>query len=465
VPSFNNQQYGCCGAVITGDFDHDGNADFAFLCDTPGSVVGPTALIVYYGKGDGAFSQAVTAAVLDRDYVHLIAADLNGDGLSDFVLSTTESNGGNNDYRGTAISIVHSLPGRKFSGETNLVAGAGFASMAAADFNRDGQPDLLFTNGSLADSLVLLTNVGTPAITLTSSANPSVIGQTVTFTAIISAPADLTRLPGPGTITFEGLPSGNASVPITFAAGGLGRPFQATATYESAALPVGSTLIKATFPGDSFLNAASASLTQVVNPPASYQLVASPPTLELIAGATASNSVNITVKSLYGFTGTVSLSCTVAYLGSGTNASPPTCGFGASALPVNGADLSTQLILSTTAATAADRKAAADDPLGKTGIALWGGVLLLLLPGHLRSRWLRAAMMLLVVSGSMLSLSSCGGPGSSLAQIGDSLPPTGPSSPSGPPGTQTGNYTVTVSATSDTTVPAPPPVTVQLTVD
>ncbi len=33
-------------------------------------------------------------------------------------------------------------------------------------------------------------------MTLTSSANPSVIGQTVTFTATISAPADLTKLPG-----------------------------------------------------------------------------------------------------------------------------------------------------------------------------------------------------------------------------------------------------------------------------
>src|ERR1700756_1668145 len=116
--------------VITGDFDHNGNADVAFLRSTPGSAVGPTAIIVYYGKGDGTFSQAVTAAVLDREYVHLIAGDLNGDGLSDFVLSTTEGNGGNNDYRGTPIPIVHSLPGRKFSGETNLVAGAGFASMA-----------------------------------------------------------------------------------------------------------------------------------------------------------------------------------------------------------------------------------------------------------------------------------------------------------------------------------------------
>jgi hypothetical protein len=369
------------------------------------------------------------------------------------------------DYRGTAISIVHSLPGRKFSPETNVIAGQGFPSMVAADFNRDGQPDLLFSNGNLADSLVLLTNIGTPSLSLTSSANPSLIGQAVTFTATISAPADLIKVPSPGTITFEGLPSGNASVPITFSAGSPGRPFQATATYEAAALPVGSTLIQATFPGDSFLNAASASLTQVVNPPATYQLVASPAMLELKAGATANNSATITVKSLYGFTGTVSLSCTVAYLGPGTNASPPTCGFGTSPLSVNGADLSTQLVLSTTATTAANRKVPADGSLGKTGIVLWGGVLLLLLPGRVRSRWLAAAMMLLVVSGSMLSLASCGGTGSSTPQIAGSLPPTSPPPPTGPPGTTPGNYTVTVSATSDTTVAAPPPVTVQLMVD
>jgi hypothetical protein len=464
VPSFNNQQYGCCGAVITGDFDHDGNADFAFLRYTPGSTEGPTALVIYYGKGDGTFSQAVTAATLDRNYVHLITADLNGDGLFDFVLSTNEGNGGNVDYRGTAISIVHSLPGRKFSAETNIIAGQGFSSMAIADFTRDGQPDLLFTNGGYANSLVLLTNVGTPAMTLTSSANPSVIGQPVTFTATISAPADLNRLPTPGIITFEGLANGNVTVPITFAAAGPGRPFQATATSEAAAPPLGSMLVRATFPGDSLLNPTSASLTQIVNPPASYQLVASPTTLELKAGAAANNSVAITVISLYGFTGNVSLSCTVAYLGSGADASPPTCGFAANPLSVKGVDSSTTLILSTTATTAADRKVAAIGSLGRTGIVLWGGVLLLLLPWRLRGSSLVA--ILLLASGSMLSLASCGGTGSSSPQISGSLPPPAtPPPPTGPSGTTAGNYTVTVSATSDTTAAAPPPVTVQLIVE
>jgi hypothetical protein len=467
VPALEGQPCIYSQEVVTADFDHDGKADWAIHCvhAISASPIGPTAIFVYYGQGNGTFSPPVTAAVLDREYTHLIAADLNGDGLFDFVLDTKEGNGDDSDYRGTAISIVHGLPGRKFSAEKNLIAGQGFATMAVADFNRDGQPDLLFTNGNLADSLVLLTNVGTPAMTLTSSANPSMIGQEVTFTATISAPADLTVLPGASTITFQGLPNASASVPITFARAASNGPFKATATYEAANLPVGSIVITASFPGDSFLNAASASLTQVVNPPPSYQLVASPTTLELKAGATANNSATATVKALYGFTGTVSLSCTVAYLGSGADMNPPTCGFGTNPLAVKGSDVSTQLIVSTTAATAAHRKVAVAGSLGKAAIALWGGILLFLLPGRLRFRRLGVATMLLVtmllvLSGSMLALSSCGGTGGGLPP-----PTTPPGSPTGLPGTETGSYSITVSATSDTTVPAPPPVTVQLTVD
>jgi hypothetical protein len=473
VPTFGGSTTNYIPVVIAGDFDKDGHADFAVIGthsyrgndDDPG----PTAIFVYYGKGDGTFLQPATAGILDRGYLNFRSADLNGDGLGDFVLSTDESNGSDIDYAGTAISVIHGLPGRKFSPETNLIAGEGFASMAVGDFNRDGLPDLLFTNGGLADSLVLLTNTGTPAIALTSSANPSAIGQAVTFTATISAPADLTVLPSPGTITFEGLSGGNVSVPITFAGGGSKGPFKASATYEATALPAGSTVVTAAFPGDTLLNAASASLTQIVNPPG-YQLVASPTTLAVKAGATANNAVTITIKALYGFAGSVSLSCQVDYLGSGTDASPPTCGFGTSTLPVQGSDASTQLVVSTTAATAAGNRVAGHPTLGNAGIVLWGGVLLLLLPGRLRSRWLAAAMMILVVSGSILSLSSCGGTASLSPPTGPpgTPSPTGPPGtppPTGTPGTQAGSYSVTVSAVSDTTAPPPPPITVQLTVN
>lgn len=473
IPPFESRTISYISMPVAGDFDHDGKTDFAVVVAystiAGEGYDGPAPMYVYYGKGDGTFSQPVIAAVLDRVYWNFSTADLNGDGLSDFILSTNETGGLTVDYAGTAIAVVHSLPNRKFSAETNLIAGQGFVAMAAADFNQDGQPDLLFTNGNPADSMVLLLNIGTPAMSLTSSANPSGIGQTVTFTATLSAPADLTVLPSPSTITFAGLPGGNVSFPITFAGGGSKGPFKASATYEATALPIGSTVVTAAFPGDTLLNPASASLTQVVDPPI-YQLVAAPTTLTLKAGATANNSVTVTVKALYGFAGSVSLSCQVTYLGSGTDANPPTCGFGTSTLLVQGSDASTQLIVSTTAATAASNRVAGYRTLGKTGIVLWGGVLLLLLPGRLRSRWLAAAMMILVVSGSMLSLSSCGGTASLSPSTGTpgTLPPTSPPGtppPTGTPGTQAGSYSVTVSAVSDTTAPAPPPVTVQLTVN
>ncbi len=464
IPAFAGQPCAAARSAVSGDFDHDGNADFAVLCLHSGDdyTDGPTALFVYYGNGDGSFSQAMAAAVLDRAYNNVIAAGLNGDKLSDFVLSTNELNGAP-DYRGTAISIVHSLPGRKFSAETNLVAGAGFTSTAAADFTGDGQPDLLFTNGNLANSLVLLTNIGTPALSLTSSANPSVIGEVVTFTAAINAPGDLTSLPSPSTITFAGTPDGDVTVPITFA-GGSGKPFTATAAYQTAGLPLGSTAITTRFPGDSFLNAAAASLTQVVNPPASYGLGASPAVLEVKAGSPANNSVTVTVKSLYGFAGTVSLSCAVSSVGSEASASSPTCGFGTSSFGVTGSDVSTQLVLTAPAAPAEVVRVAADGTLGKTGLVLWGGALLLLIPARRRHRWLAAATLILVVSGSMLSLSSCGGTSSlsppSGRPAGGGVPP-----PTNPPSSQTENFIVTISATSDTAVTPPPPVTVQLTVD
>jgi hypothetical protein len=410
---------------------------------------------VYYGKGDGTFSPPVIAAVLDRRYSDLRAVDLNGDGLTDFVLITE----GQLDYQGSAISILHGLPGRTFSGETNLIAGEGFATMTVADFTRDGQPDLLFTNGGLADSLVLLTNVGTPALTLTSSANPSGIGQSVTFTATISAPADLSKLPEPGTVTFEELPGGDASVPITFSGGGSNGAFKATATYEVADLPVGSTLVTAAFPGDSYLNPASASLTQVINPPPSYQLNASPTTIEMTVGATTNNSVTVTVGSLYGFSGTVNLTCTVAPVETAAGGSLPTCGFATNPLAVKGSDVSTQLIVATAAATAANTKVLGIGAFGKTGIVLWGGVLLLLMPRRLRHRGLASAIMILGLGGSMLSLTSCAG------TVNSSPSTAGPIPPTPPPGKQTGSYTVTVSATSDTTVQAPQPVIVQLKVD
>jgi hypothetical protein len=143
IPAYESRNPNYISLATVEDFDHDGKADIGILANYPpaGTEVydGPAVIFIYYGNSDGTFASPVTAAVLHRLYLNFFASDLNGDGLLDFVLNTVGSNSMYSDYEGTAISIVHSLPGRKFSTETNLIAGEGFASVAVADFNRDGQ--------------------------------------------------------------------------------------------------------------------------------------------------------------------------------------------------------------------------------------------------------------------------------------------------------------------------------------
>ena len=133
-------------AVIAGDFDHDGKMDFAVIATSTfrgaDDDQGPTSIFVYYGNGDGTFAAPVTAATLDHGYLNFATADLNGDGLADFVLSTSSAGGIDYDYTGDAIAVIHALPGRTFSAETNLIAGRGLSSLAIVDFNHIARPPL-----------------------------------------------------------------------------------------------------------------------------------------------------------------------------------------------------------------------------------------------------------------------------------------------------------------------------------
>ena len=91
---------------------------------------------------------------------------------------------------------------------------------------------------------------------VTSSANPSVFGQIVTFTAIIAAAAPGAGSPT-GTVTFkEGAVTLAATVAMT----------AGQATFTTSALSVGSHTITASYSGDSaFVPLTSPSLTQTVN--------------------------------------------------------------------------------------------------------------------------------------------------------------------------------------------------------
>jgi hypothetical protein len=139
-------------------------------------------------------------------------------------------------------------------------------SVAVADLNGDGKPDLVVANQCADNSSVcaqtsvgvLLNNTitGSPtATTLTSSPNPSRVGQAVTFTAAVSSSAGIP--PNGEIITFN---NGSAVLGTAPLSGG-------TTSLVVSSLPVGTFTITARYPGDAnFVASTSPGLQQVVNP-------------------------------------------------------------------------------------------------------------------------------------------------------------------------------------------------------
>ena len=160
--------------------------------------------------------------------------------------------------------------------------------------------------------------------------------------------------------------------------------------------------------------------------------------ITVTAGATTGNSATLTTTPSNGFTGLIGFACAVTTAPAGAN-DPIACAMSPSSVTISGvAEATSTLTISSTAATSAAVKAASDRAaslrtLGGTALA---GILFLFVPSR-RRRQLRGLLSLLVLI-AVGSLVACGG-GSSKS--------TGTTPPATLPGTTTGAYVVTVTAT------------------
>jgi hypothetical protein len=115
-------------ALVVNDFNRDGAADVA-VTTTLGS---PDYFVsVLYGNGVGGFGGATHYPVGDYSQA-ITSGDFNGDNLIDLAVANSQSSN---------VSILTGDGSGRFSPSVHFGI-AGPSSVAAADFNRDGKPDL-----------------------------------------------------------------------------------------------------------------------------------------------------------------------------------------------------------------------------------------------------------------------------------------------------------------------------------
>jgi hypothetical protein len=228
--------------VVVGDFNGDGSADLAVADYTTQRVS------ILLGKGDGTF-QPVTAYPTGANPSSIVAADFNGDGKMDLALTSTPLGVSS----GNLVSLLLGNGDGTFGVPALFSAGDQAYSAVVGDFNGDGAPDLAVANGNSNTVSILLNSQGS-LMTLTSSSNPSSYGQTVTFTASVTASVAGSGTPT-GTVTLQSGSTVIGSGPLSgnsFAAG-------------TSVLPEGSDTVSATYSGNSTFQPHTVSIMQVVN--------------------------------------------------------------------------------------------------------------------------------------------------------------------------------------------------------
>lgn len=254
-------------SIAVADVNGDGKADLLVTnqCNSTTCVAGTVGVLL--GNGNGTFQAAQTFSTHLPGAQSVVVADVNGDGKLDLLVANT-CNGcssspvavllGNGD--GTFPTVVS-----YYSGSRNSY------SIVAADVNGDSKPDLLVANGCFSSTDcttggvgVLLGTAGVHTTTkLRSSLNPSIYGQAVHLTAVVSSVGSSTPA---GTVTFR---NGWSAIGTVTLSGGI-------AVLTTTSLPAGIRSLTAVYSGDlESGKSTSAPLSQTVNKASSTTTITS----------------------------------------------------------------------------------------------------------------------------------------------------------------------------------------------
>jgi hypothetical protein len=224
-------------SVIARDVNGDGKPDLLvtnwFVNNQNFKADGVIGVLL--GNGDGTFQAAVPYDSGGQGTTSIAVADVNGDGKPDLVVGSCSFSGGSDNCSpgpGVVGVLLGNGDGTFRSAATYSSGGSMAQSVAIADVNGDGKPDLLVANlctnscpDATGDVGVLLNGHATKT-TLVSSLNPSFYGQVVTFTAKVTSAAGtptgiVVFFDGSTTLGSATLASGKASVSTSLLAAGL----------------------------------------------------------------------------------------------------------------------------------------------------------------------------------------------------------------------------------------------------
>jgi X-X-X-Leu-X-X-Gly heptad repeat protein len=243
-----------------------------------------------------------------------------------FTATVANTSGGTATPTGSVQFYVDGAP----SGAPVPLSGSGVAARAAsgatATLTVSVSPHTIkavYTNtdGGFSGSSGTMSQTVNPAptsTTVTSSGNPSIVGQSVTFTATVSniAGVGISTATPTGSVQFM---DGSSLLGTPQTLSGLG-----TATLTTSALTVGTHPITAVYTNidGNFRSSTSTGVTQVVQ---DFTITATPSAQTISSGHQAVYS--ITVTPISGLTGSIALSCSGAPPNSTCSVSPSTANF------------------------------------------------------------------------------------------------------------------------------------------
>jgi len=199
-------------SVAVADVNRDGKPDL-LVANVDSSMAG-----VLLGNGDGTFQSVVTYGSGGLYAISVAAADANGDLNPDLLVTNLSDQSGR---QGSVSVLLGNGDGTLQLAVPFSSGGSTAESLAVGDVNGDGRPDLLVANGSGSVGVLLNNTVvqSTTSTSLTSSQNPSVHGQPITFTATVTTSGPIAPT---GTVNFKWGPDGIGQGTLNASGNGFG---------------------------------------------------------------------------------------------------------------------------------------------------------------------------------------------------------------------------------------------------